>query len=118
MVEENILPEDQKRCRKGRGELTTNSTDKTVLRDSKGRHTNLVMVWINYREVFNMVTRSRILEYLKIFGVAVNVQNFLIDSMKTEVTPAEDRKAMWRSGEEFYREATFLLYYSCCVFCL
>lgn len=118
LVEENILPEDQKGCRKGKGELTTNSTDKTVLRDSKRRHANLAMVWINYREVYNMVPHSWIVEYLKLFGVAVNVQNFLIDSMKTEVTPAEDRKAMWRSGEEFYREAAFLLYYSCYVWCL
>ena len=49
---EKILPEEQKRCRRGsRGRKDELLIDKTVLKDCRKRHTNLSMAWIDYRKV-------------------------------------------------------------------
>ena len=48
---ENVLPSEQKGCRKGsRGTKDQLLIDKTVLRDCKKRHTNLAMAWIHYKK--------------------------------------------------------------------
>ena len=54
---ENVLPSEQKGCRKEsretKGQL---HIDKTVLRDCKRRHTNLAMTWIDFKKAYDMVT--------------------------------------------------------------
>ena len=53
---EKILPEEQKRCKRGsRGTKDQVSIDKTVLKDCKKRHTNLSMAWIDYRKAYDLV---------------------------------------------------------------
>ena len=48
---ENVLPSEQKRCRKGsRGTKDQLLIDKTLLRHCKKRHTNLAMPWIDYKK--------------------------------------------------------------------
>ena len=63
--------------------------DKAILKDCKRRHTNLAIAWIDYRKAYDMVPHSWIGECLEMFGVAVNVRQFLLSSMKkwkTELT--------------------------------
>lgn len=53
-----------------------------VLRDSKQRHTNLSVAWIDYKKAFDMVPHSWILKCLRVFGCADNVVKFIANSMK------------------------------------
>ena len=54
---ENVLPSEQKGCRKGsRGTKDQQFIYKTVLQDCKRRQTNLAMAWIDYKEAYDMVT--------------------------------------------------------------
>lgn len=47
----DLLPEEQKRCRKGsKGTKDQLLIDKIVLKDSKKRHTNLSLAWIDYKK--------------------------------------------------------------------
>ena len=51
LEEEKLLPEEQKGCRrKTRGTKDQLLIDKAVLKDSKRRHTNLAMAWVDYRK--------------------------------------------------------------------
>ena len=40
-------------------------------------HTNLSMAWINYKKAYDFVLHSWINEFMKLFGIADNVRNFL-----------------------------------------
>ena len=90
-----ILAEEQKGCRKGsRGTKDQFFIDKTILKDCRKRHINLAMAWIDYRKAYDMVPHSWIVECLEMFGIAENVKNVLIDSMKTwktELTSSGER---------------------------
>ena len=80
---EGILPEEQKGCRRrSRGTKDQLLIDKAILKDCKRRHTNLAMAWIDYRKAYDMVPHSWIGECLEMFGIAVNVRQFLLSSMK------------------------------------
>ena len=87
---EEILPEEQKGCRrKLRGTKDQLLLDKAILKDFKRRHTNLAMAWIDYSKAYDMVSHSWIGECLKMFGMTVNVRQFLLcrmDNWKTELT--------------------------------
>ena len=49
---ENVLPSEHKECCKGScGTKDQQLIDKTVLRDSKKRYTNLAMAWIDYKKL-------------------------------------------------------------------
>ena len=79
---ENILPEEQKGCRRGsRGTKDQLLIDKTVLRDCRKRHTNLAMAWIDYKKSYDFVPHSWISGCMEMFGIAENVRNFLQRSM-------------------------------------
>ena len=53
---QNVLPSEQKGCHEGiHGTKDQLFIDKTVLRDCKGRHTNLARVWIDNKKVYDMV---------------------------------------------------------------
>ena len=79
---ENLLPEEQKGCRRGsRGTKDQLLIDKTVLRDCRRRHTNLAMAWIDYKKAYDFVPHSWISECMEMFGIAENVRNFLLRSM-------------------------------------
>ena len=52
---QNVLPSEQKGCRKGsRGTKDQLLSDKTVLRDCKRRHTDLATAWVDYKKVYDM----------------------------------------------------------------
>ena len=80
---ENLLPEEQKGCRrKSRGTKDQLLIDKTVLKDSKRRHTNLAMAWIDYKKAYDYIPHSWISECLELVGIAENVISFLQRSMR------------------------------------
>ena len=61
LAPEKLLPEEQKGCRRGRrGTKDQLLINKTVLKDSKKRHTNLSMVWIDYKKAYDFVPHGRI----------------------------------------------------------
>ena len=87
---EGILPEEQKGCRRrSRGNKDQLLIDKAIVKDCKRRHTKLTMAWIDYRKAYDMVPYSWEGERPEMFGIAVNVRQFLLSSMKkwkTELT--------------------------------
>ena len=75
---EGILPEEPKGCwRRSRGTKDQLLIDKAILKDYKRRHTNLAMAWIDYRKAYDMVPHNWIRECLEMFGIALNVREFL-----------------------------------------
>ena len=55
--------------------------DKAILRDSRNRHTNLGMAWIDYKKAYDMVPHSWILESLELVQVSDNILKFVKRSM-------------------------------------
>ena len=83
MENEDLLPEEQKGCRrKSRGRKYQLLIDRTILKDSRKRKTNLAMTWIDYRKAYDFVPHSWILECLDMLGIADNARSFLEKSMK------------------------------------
>ena len=81
---ENVLPSEQKGCRKGSlGTKDQLLIDKTVLRDCKRRHINVDMAWIDYDKAYDMVPNSWFSECLEMFGISNNVSDFLRNNMKS-----------------------------------
>ena len=95
LEKENILPDEQKGCRKGsRGTKDQLLIDKAVLTDCKRRKTNLSLAWIDYRKAYDLVPHSWISECLEMVGIATNIREFLSDSMqswKLELTSSGER---------------------------
>ena len=73
--QEKLLPEEQKRCRKGsRGTNDLLYVDRAVNKEAKFRNKNLAMAWIvDYKKAY-MVPHSWIIECLDFFGVAENIE--------------------------------------------
>ena len=79
---ENVLPEEQKGCRrKSRGTKYQLLIEKTILKDCKRRHTNLATAWIDYRNAYDMVPHTWIMECMRLFRVANNITEFIKCSM-------------------------------------
>ena len=78
----NLLPVEQKGCRKGcMGTKDQLAIDKCVLKNCKRRKTNLNMAWIDYKKAYDMVPHSWIIKTLKMVGVADNIIDFIGKSM-------------------------------------
>ena len=43
---------------------------------------NWAMAWVDYRKAYHMVPHSWVEEFLEMFGIAVNVKQFLLSNMK------------------------------------
>ena len=81
--QEKLLPEEQKRCRKGsRGHDDLLYIDTAVIKEVKSRKKNLAMAWIDYKKAYNMVSDSWIIKCLGFFGVAENIKSLLVNSME------------------------------------
>ena len=59
-----LLPEEEKACRKG------------------SRNKNLAMAWIDYKQAYDMVPQSWIIEWSDLFGVPENIKSLSVDSME------------------------------------
>ena len=83
LVQEKLLPEEQKSCRKGsRGTNDLLYIDRAVIKEVKSRNKNLAMAWIDYNKAYDMVPHSWIIECLDLFGVAENIKSLLVNSME------------------------------------
>ena len=81
--QEKLLPEEQKRCRKGsRGTNDLLYIDRAVIKEVKSRNKNLAKAWIYYQKAYDMVLYSCIIEWLDLFGVAENIKSLLVNSME------------------------------------
>ena len=91
----NILPWEQKGCRKGsQGTKDQLIIDKMIVKNCKKRLTSLAVAWMNYRKAYDMVPHSWIEKCMNMFGVAVNVRSFISESMKhwnTELNAGQSR---------------------------
>ena len=80
----NVLPDEQKGCRKGsRGTKDQLLIDKAVLRDARVKKRCLAMAWIDYQKAYDMLPHSWILETLGLIKVAKNIKDFLTGSIKS-----------------------------------
>ena len=76
------LPVEQKGCKKeSRGTKDQLLIDKMILHDCRKRHTNLGMVWIDYKKAYDMVPNCWILESLELVQVSDNILEFVKRSM-------------------------------------
>ena len=83
MENQNALPEEQKGSRKGcRGCLDLFYIDKKIMKEVKQRKKNIAMCWLDYRKAYDLVPHLWLNECLSMFGVAENVKDLLINSMK------------------------------------
>ena len=74
---EKLLPEEQKRCRKGsRGTNDLLYSDRAVIKEVKSRSKNVAMAWTDYKKVYDMVPHSWITECLDLFVVAETIKSF------------------------------------------
>ena len=81
--QEKLLPEEQKGCRKvSRGTNDLLYIDMAVIKEVRSRNKNLAIAWIDYKEAYDMVPHSWIIEYLDWFGVAENIKSLLVSSME------------------------------------
>ena len=55
--------------------------DKSILVDRKKEHKNLAMAWVDYKQAYDMVPHSWMIEYLKLTQMAENIINFVDRSM-------------------------------------
>jgi len=70
----NLLPEEQKGCRKrSRGTKDQLLIDKAVLKEAKRKKRCLSMAWVDYRKAYDIVPHPWILKVLNLFKVAGNL---------------------------------------------
>ena len=79
-----ILWKTKTYCQRSKSRGTKNQLliDKTILKDCRKRKTKLALVWIVYREAYDFVPHSWILECLDTLGIADNATYFLEQIMK------------------------------------
>ena len=79
LEQEKILLEGQKGCKRGSpGTKDQLLIDMTVLKDSKKRHTNLSMAWIDYSKAYDLVPHSWVNECIEMFRIAEKFRMFLL----------------------------------------
>ena len=64
-----ILPQEVKSSRRTKDLLYT---DRAVIKEVKSRNKYLAMAWIDYKNAYDMVPHSWIMECLDLFGVTEN----------------------------------------------
>ena len=69
--------------RKSMGTADLLFIDRLVFREARMRKKNLAMGWIDYRNAYDMMPHSWILECLKSLGISDNIQLFLEKTMNT-----------------------------------
>ena len=78
----DLLPEEQKGCRRNSKGTADLFIDKMLLEEVKFRKRSLAMGWIDHRKAYDMLPHSWIIECLVILGINGKVQNLLQESRK------------------------------------
>ena len=71
LISRGLFPEEQKGCRKatrGTGELLY--VDQNILKDNKTRRKHPAMAWIDYKQAYDMVSQSWIIDSLKMHKIS------------------------------------------------
>ena len=83
LEEKDLLPQEQKSGRKKcRGTADQLYIDQMVLKEVKRRKRNVAMAWVDYKKAYDMVPHSWLEECFRIFGIASNVNDLIVNSMK------------------------------------
>ena len=83
MRSNKIMHYEQKGNRaKCRGTKDQLAIDRTITNDSKRRHTNLSMAWIDYRKAFDSLPHAWIVKCMNLYKVPQNIQNIVKSSMQ------------------------------------
>ena len=75
------LPVKQTGCKKKQQGGKDQLMDKTILCNCRKRHKNLGMAWIDYKEAYDMVPHSWILESLELVQMSDKILKFVKRSM-------------------------------------
>ena len=87
LSEKNVLPDEQKGCRKdSRGTKDQLLIIKQILKHCKKHQRNLAMGWINYKKAYDKVPHGWMIEAMKMVGISDNILNLF-----------ENRKETWRT---------------------
>ena len=82
LLANNVLPDEQKGCRRGsRGTKDQLLIDKVILREVRRKKRCLSVAWIDYKKAYDMVPHSWIREMLDVVKVAGNLKGLLTNSM-------------------------------------
>ena len=94
-----VIGDEQKGCRRStRGAKDHLMLDKTILRDSKKRSTNLAIGWIDYQKAYDLLPHSWIIETMKLTGMAKNVTELISNSMGSWNTELEYLGEKWQKS--------------------
>ena len=95
LVNYNLLPSEQKGCRKGsygcKDQLLIN---KAILEDTKTRKKNLSTAWVDYKKAFDSVPHNWVLKCLETYKISLDMKDFIKASMtkwKTTLTLTHDK---------------------------
>ena len=84
LTSRGLFTEEQKGCRKGsRGTTELLCIDQHILNESKTRRKNLAMAWIDYKNIYDMVSQSWIINCLKMYKISHEVIEFIEKTKKT-----------------------------------
>ena len=107
--------------RKSKGTKDHLLVDKLVMFLTKRNRRNLRMIWIDYRKAYDSMPHTWILEVLKLYKIADNVYNFLLNSMmlwKTVLTLNGQPLGSVKIQREYFKGILYHLYYLLCVYFL
>ena len=84
LTSRGLFPEEQKGYHNGsRGTVELLYIDQHIRNESKTRRENLAMAWIDYKEAYDMVPQSWIINCLKMYKISDEAINFIEKTMKT-----------------------------------
>ena len=79
-----LFPGEQKECHKGcKGTAELLYIDQLILNKSKTKQKNLALSWTDYKKAYDMVSKSWIINCLKMYKISHEVINFIEKTMKT-----------------------------------
>ena len=83
LEEKDLLPQEQKGGRnKCQGTADQLYIDQMVLKEVKRRKRNVAMAWVDYKKAYDMVPHSWLEECFRLFGIASNVNDLIVNSIK------------------------------------
>ena len=83
LLENHLLPDEQKGCRRrSRGTKDQLLIDRRVMQEAKRLKKNVAMAWVDYKKAYDMVPHSWVTAMLEWVGVADNIRDLMVNSMK------------------------------------
>lgn len=84
LIQNNILTEEQKGCRRNsKGCKEQVIIDSIIMKQVEKQKRNMVTCYIDYKKAFDSIPHSWLLKVLQIYKIDLHIQNFLRMTMKT-----------------------------------